>query len=63
MQSSHVSRQGHYHLNTIGTLPLNSSDEMNLIVKFDGDMLGLIPKWQPFFLDGAGLPNGKSGEK
>lgn len=55
VEKFHISRQGHYHLNTIGSLPLNSDRDMDLIVKFDGDLFSLIPHWEPFFLEGASL--------
>ncbi len=55
LQKLFIEKQGHYHLNSVGTFPLNSKDEVDLIIKFDGDIFELLPHWEPFFLDGASL--------
>jgi hypothetical protein len=44
---------GQYHLEGFGNLPLYDDGEIDLNVKFDGDLLWLIPKWDDFFIDGA----------
>ena len=44
---------GQYHLEGSGNFPLNEDDKIDLAVKFDGDILWLIPNWDDFFLDGA----------
>jgi hypothetical protein len=44
---------GQYHLEGSGNLPLYDDGEIDLSVKFDGDILWLIPKWDDFFIDGA----------
>ncbi|MGD9897874.1 MAG: hypothetical protein AB7T22_01980 [Calditrichaceae bacterium] len=55
LENFYLARQGQYHLNSVGTFPLNSADEINVALKFDGDLLGLLHYWQPFFEDGASL--------
>ncbi|MCB9057346.1 MAG: hypothetical protein H6627_02200 [Calditrichae bacterium] len=55
LQRFFIGRKGHYHLYSIGSFPLNSRKEVDLAVNFDGDILGLIPHWEPFFRDGASL--------
>lgn len=55
LQRLFIEKQGYYHLNSVGTFPLNSKDEVDLVINFDGDLLGLLPHWEPFFLDGASL--------
>ncbi len=55
LQRFSIERQGYYHFNSVGNFPLNSYDEVDLFVNFDGDILGLLPHWEPFFLDGASL--------
>ena len=44
---------GQYHLECSGNLPLYDDGDIDLNVKFDGDLLWLIPKWDDFFIDGA----------
>jgi hypothetical protein len=44
---------GQYHLEGSGNFPLYDDGEIDLNVKFDGDVLWLIPKWDDFFMDGA----------
>jgi len=44
---------GQYHLECSGNLPLYDDGAIDLDVKFDGDVLWLIPKWDDFFIDGA----------
>jgi len=44
---------GQYHLEAQGNLPLYDGGEIDFDVKFDGDILSFIPKWDSFFLDGA----------
>lgn len=55
LENLYLARQGQYHLNSVGTFPLNSADEIDVALKFDGDLLGLLHYWQPFFEDGASL--------
>jgi len=50
-----ITRQGHYHLTSVGTIPLNNKDEVDLVINFDGDIFNLIPHWEPFFTNGASL--------
>ncbi|KAA3617395.1 MAG: DUF748 domain-containing protein [Calditrichaeota bacterium] len=55
LQRLFIEKQGYYHLNSVGTFPLNSKDDVDLLINFDGDILDLLPHWEPFFLDGASL--------
>jgi len=55
LQKLFIEKKGYYHLNSVGTFPLNIEDEVDLLINFDGDILGLLPHWEPFFLDGASL--------
>lgn len=55
LQKLYIARKGHYHFNSVGTFPLNSTENVDLAVNFDGDILGLLNHWEPFFLDGASL--------
>lgn len=55
LEKFYISEQGRYHLHSIGKLPLNTRDEMDIVLNFDGDLFGLIPYWHSFFKDGASL--------
>jgi hypothetical protein len=46
-------KAGQYHLEGSGNLPLFEDGTIDLHVKYDGDLLWLIPKWDDFFIDGA----------
>ena len=48
-------KKGHFNLSGTGILPFNSSDQIDMLVKFNGDIFSLLPHWQSFFLDGASL--------
>ncbi len=55
LKNLNISRQGHFHLKSEGSIPLNSNDNIDFSVNFDGDILNLIPRWEPYFRDGASL--------
>jgi len=55
VQNFFMMEQGRYHLQAAGSFPLNTRDEIDLAVNFDGDILGMLHHWEPFFRDGASL--------
>ncbi len=46
-------KSGRYHLYGVGTLPLSDSRDMDVAIKFDGDIFHYLNRWVPFFRDGA----------
>ncbi len=46
-------KSGRYHLYGVGTLPLSANREMDIALKFDGDIFHYLNHWVPFFRDGA----------
>ncbi len=46
-------KSGRYHLYGVGTLPLSENREMDIALKFDGDIFHYLNHWVPFFRDGA----------
>jgi len=55
LEKFYLSKQGRFHMDAIGKIPMNSHDELDLVTNFDGDLLGLLHYWHPFFKDGVSL--------
>lgn len=55
LENFYIEEEGRYHLHSIGKLPMNSRDDIDLVVNFDGDLFGLLHYWEPFFGDGVSL--------
>ncbi|RMH64168.1 MAG: hypothetical protein D6677_05670 [Calditrichaeota bacterium] len=50
-----INKSGRYHVYGIGTLPVSPEREMDLAIKFDGDIFHYLNRLTPFFRDGASL--------
>ncbi len=48
-----ISRRDHFQLTGLGQIPLYSTGNIDLFLNFDGDLLSLIPLYQPFFEKGV----------
>jgi hypothetical protein len=46
-------KNGFYHFESRGSFPLYKNGSIDLDLNFSGDLFSLIPKWSPFFIDGA----------
>lgn len=55
LQVLNIFSQGHYHINSSGSLPFSAGGAIDYTLNFDGDIFSLIPHWEPFFKDGASL--------
>jgi len=51
IQTAELLKTGKYQLQVKGHLPLNTTDSLSVIGEFWGDLLGFIPKLNPFFVD------------
>jgi len=55
LEKFYLTKEGQFHLNGIGKVPLNNRDELDLVANFDGDLFGLLHYWEPFFQDGVSI--------
>jgi hypothetical protein len=46
-------KRGLYHLESAGVIPFAENGALNLDIRFNGDLLSFIPKFDRFFVDGA----------